>query len=154
MAGRPLLTLAVLTLVAAGRPQAQAPILDFSTSVYSSVAGTRDAVAVDLDRDGWVDLVTANTGRNAIVILMNRADGTGFTLPQEIAVGAGPFDIDAGDLNGDAIPDLVVTTPDARAIEVLLFGTDGRPSRERQSPRAARRGGRPFPTSTGTASST
>ena len=27
-----------------------------------------------------------------------------------------------------AIPDLVVTTPDAHAIEVLLFGTDGRPA--------------------------
>src|SRR5215213_2140586 len=126
MARRLLLTLAVLTL-AAGRPQAQTQTLDFSTSVYTSTAGARDAVAVDLDRDGWPDLVTANTGRNAIAILFNRGDGTGFTLPQEIPVGAGPFDIDAGDLNGDAIPDLVVTTPDAHAIEVLLFGIDGRP---------------------------
>jgi hypothetical protein len=112
--------------LAAGLVHAQT--LDFSTSTHASPTGARDAVAADLNRDGWPDLATANTGRNTIAILLNRGDGTGFGPAQEIAVGAGPFDIDAGDLNGDAIPDLVVTTPDAHAIEVLFFGTDGRPA--------------------------
>ena len=83
--------------LAAGLAHAQT--LRLSTSAHTSTTGARDAVAVDLNRDGWPDLATANTGRNTIAILLNRGDGTGFGPVQEIAVGAGPFDIDAGDLN-------------------------------------------------------
>jgi hypothetical protein len=102
--------------------------LEFASTAYRSTPGARAVVAVDVNRDGWLDLATANTGRNTVAILLNRGDGTGFAPAVETPVGAGPFDIDAGDLNRDGIPDLVVTTPDAHAIEVLLMGADGRPA--------------------------
>jgi hypothetical protein len=117
-----LLTSAVFTLTAVF---AHAQTLDFSSASYPAATGARDAVVLDVNRDGWPDLATANTGRNTVAILQNRADGTGFLPPREIAVGAGPFDIDAGDLKRDGIPDLIVTTPDGRAIEVLVMGAGG-----------------------------
>jgi hypothetical protein len=120
-----LLTSAAFTLTAVLAP---AQTLDFSSVSVAAPTGARDAVVLDVNRDGWPDLATANTGRNTVAILENRADGSGFGPPREIAVGAGPFDIDAGDLNGDAIADLIVITPDGRAIDVLLFGIDGHPA--------------------------
>ena len=104
---------------------AQAQPLDFSSVSFPGATGARDAVVLDVNRDGWPDLATANTGRNTVAILENRADGQRFGPPREIAVGAGPFDIDAGDLNRDGIPDLIVTTPDGGAIEVLLMAGNG-----------------------------
>ena len=117
------LTSAVLGLTA-GLASAQS--LEFASLTQPSTTGARGAVAVDLNRDGWLDLATANTGRNTVVILLNRGDGSGFLPAREIPVGTGPFDIAAGDLNRDGIPDLVVTTPDAHAIDVLLMAADGR----------------------------
>ncbi len=117
------LTAAVLAL-AVGSAQGQT--VDFASTPYGSTTGARGAVAVDLNVDGWLDLATANTGRNTVAILLNRGEGAGFAPPVEIPVGAGPFDIAAGDLNRDGIPDLVVATPDAHAIEVLLLRADGR----------------------------
>ncbi len=117
-----LLTSAVFTLTAVF---AHAQTLDFSSASYPAATGARDAVVLDVNRDGWPDLATANTGRNAVVIFENRGDGNGFQPAREIAVGAGPFDVDAGDLNRDGIPDLIVTTPDGRAIEVLVMGAGG-----------------------------
>ncbi len=40
-------------------------------------------------------------------------------------VGAGPFDLSAGDVDRNGTPDLVVTTPDSRTIDVLLLGPSG-----------------------------
>lgn len=117
------LTSALFTLMVA---HAEGQTLDFTSITYGSTSGARGAVAVDLNRDGWLDLATANTGRNTVAVLTNRGDGTGFAAPVEISVGAGPFDIAAGDLNRDGVPDLVVATPDGHAIDVLLMGTDGR----------------------------
>ena len=118
-----ILTSVVFTMTTA---LAQAQPLDFSSVSFPGATGARDAVVLDVNRDGWPDLATANTGRNTVAILENRADGTGFGPPREIAVGAGPFDIDAGDLNRDGILDLIVTTPDGGAIEVLLMAGNGR----------------------------
>jgi hypothetical protein len=126
MALRTLLQTSAVFVTTASIAYAQG--LDFSSVSYSSVAGARDAVAVDVNRDGWPDIATANAGSNVIGVLMNRGDGSGFGGVRTIPVGAGPFDIDAGDLNRDGVPDLVVTTPDAGAIEVLLLGADGQPA--------------------------
>ncbi len=97
----------------------------FMPATYPALTGARDAVSVDLNRDGWLDLATANVGRNAVVLFINRGPGGGFDAPREIAVGAGPFDLSAGDLDRNGTPDLVVTTPDSRTIDVLLLGPSG-----------------------------
>ena len=123
MAARALwLTSAMFALAVAA---AEGQTLDFASRPFGSASGARGAVAIDVNRDGWLDLATANTGSHTVAVLMNRGDGTGFASPVEIPVGAGPFDVAAGDLNRDGVPDLVVATPDGHAIEVLLMRSDG-----------------------------
>src|SRR5690349_400460 len=101
MALRTLLLTSAVFVVAPSLAHAQS--LEFASTSYSAIAGARDAVVLDVNRDGWPDLATANTGTNVVAVLINRADGSGFDGVRTIAVGAGPFDIDAGDLNRDGI---------------------------------------------------
>ena len=103
---------------------AGAQTLSFAPTTSAAPSGARGAASVDLNRDGWVDIVTANLGRNTVAILISRGAAGGFLPAREIAVGAGPFDIAAGDFDRNGVPDLVVTTPSAPAIEVLLMRAD------------------------------
>lgn len=63
----------------------------------------------DFDRDGHLDLASPGDQVNAVRILLGTGDGT-FTpaTPSGFAVGASPYGIASGDLNGDGSPDLAV----------------------------------------------
>jgi len=119
------LVVAVAAVVAISSSVAHAQDPAFTPSTYPALTGARDAVSVDLNRDGWLDVATANVGRNAVVLFINRGLNGGFEAPREIVVGAGPFDLSTGDLDRNGTPDLVVTTPDSRTIDVLLIGPAG-----------------------------
>lgn len=101
----------------------------FSTAGLAAPAGARGAVSADFNGDGWIDIATANTGRNTVAVFLNAKTAGRYLPPFEIEVGAGPFAIAAGDLNRDGTPDIVVTTPDSGAgtLEILLMGSDARP---------------------------
>ena len=119
--------LTCLTLLACvtAVPRAHAQQPAFAPTTHTTVAGARGAVSVDLNRDGWLDIATANVGRNTVAILLNGGAAGGFLAPREIAVGAGPFDIAAGDLDRDGVPDLAVVTASAPpGVEVLLMNND------------------------------
>jgi hypothetical protein len=76
---------------------------------------------VDLNRDGYLDLVYTNTQFGTVGILYNQGGGT-FDPPVEFAAGHRAFDIALADVNGDGVVD-VVTTGNAAAfsgINVLL----------------------------------
>jgi hypothetical protein len=112
-----------LVCLACVAPAAHAQGVTFSSGSPSSVTGARGIVSADLNRDGLLDIATANNSRNSVTILINRGPAGGFAKLHEIAVGAGPFDIDAGDFDRDGLVDLMVTTPDASAIEILLLNS-------------------------------
>jgi len=62
--------------------------------------------AADIDRDGAVDLITANHETNTLSILTN--DGTGsFTLKSSPTVGSHPRSVAVADVNEDGYVDLI-----------------------------------------------
>ncbi|HLP18063.1 MAG TPA: FG-GAP-like repeat-containing protein [Bacteroidota bacterium] len=83
----------------------------------------RAIVSADMNNDGHLDLITANTKDNSISILTN--DGTAhFTVSKTITVGASPRGIAAGDFNNDGATDLVVMNRGASTV-TLLINTHG-----------------------------
>jgi hypothetical protein len=111
-----------LTLAAAMDAAAQQ--LTFSRTDIPAVAGARGVVAADFNGDGWIDVATANAGRDTIAVLLNRRDDT-FALAWEKYVNGGPFELTSGDLDRDGIPDLVCANADKSTIEVLLIAKSG-----------------------------
>ena len=66
-----------------------------------------------------LDVAVASSGSNQAIILAN--DGAGaFTQAAALATEAGPFRLAAGDLNNDALVDLVVTNLDAGTVSIFL----------------------------------
>jgi hypothetical protein len=100
---------------------------------YATGGGTAPfgLVAVDLNRDGRPDLVTANHKSNnpgTVSVLLNKGDGT-FGPATFFAAGPHPTKITVVDFNGDGRPDVAVTnqaTSSGQAtVSVLLGNGDG-----------------------------
>src|SRR2546427_8843092 len=74
------------------------PVDDAPTSV----------VAADLNRDGLLDLVTANNSSETVAIFLGKGDGS-FQPPRVIPAGVPCYLIAASDLDGDGILDLATS---------------------------------------------
>lgn len=75
----------------------------------------------DVNRDGRLDIITANLGGGTLSILLGRGDGTftnGFVLPTG---GGGPVDLALGDFNGDGILDVALALAKCESL-TILFG--------------------------------
>ena len=77
----------------------------------------------DLDRDGNLDLIYANSGYSDLGVLYGRGDGT-FYDPIEFRVGGYPFGLALADINGDGALDAIVGTNEFSGVTVML-GTAG-----------------------------
>lgn len=81
----------------------------------------------DFNRDGNLDLVTANTSGSSISILLGNGDGT-FQSHVDYPTATGPYSVAVADLNGDSNLDLAVATnswdPTGSA-SILLGNGDG-----------------------------
>lgn len=90
----------------------QAPGLRFQTTQVIQLRGIlQDVEALDVDRDGDQDLLVAATSQDELVWFRNDGQGR-FTQEAAIRVGNEPRSLAIGDLNGDAVPDVVVGCDD------------------------------------------
>ncbi len=78
-------------------------------------------VAADFDRDGRVDVVTANATGGLVSLLLGNGSG-GLTLTSATGTGTSPIEVVAGDLDRDGFLDLVVAKSTGSDLE-LLKGT-------------------------------
>jgi|TARA_B110000881_G_scaffold198476_1_gene195288 hypothetical protein len=81
--------------------------------------GPADILTTDLNLDGSLDLVTANTKNNTLSILLGIGDGT-FKKTLTFSVGSEPTVIVSGDVNNDGIPDLLTNSRGSGLFTVLL----------------------------------
>lgn len=95
----------------------------FERSVdYAAGAGPRSIVVGDVDGDGSLDLIAANSTAGDVSVLLGRGDGT-FQSQMAYPVGSGPRSLAAGDLNGDGVLDLVTAnSSDAYKHAAVLLG--------------------------------
>jgi hypothetical protein len=93
---------------------------------YPVENSSRSIAAVDLNRDGTLDLAVVNQGSDSISILLGLGDGT-FGPTQSFPAGDAPDIVVTGDFNADGIVDLAVNNEASGDITVLLgVGAGGR----------------------------
>jgi FG-GAP-like repeat len=83
---------------------------------------TQSVVAADVNGDGKLDLISANSGDgtgNTLSVLTNNRGG-GFTLASSPIVGESPWSVVAADVNGDGKVDLICANA-----AILSKGVDG-----------------------------
>jgi hypothetical protein len=78
----------------------------------------------DVDGDGVLDLVVANSGDGDVSILRGIGDGT-FEFVDRHPVGDSPTGVDTGDFNRDGRRDLAVANNDSDDVSILLGTGDG-----------------------------
>src|SRR5262249_8769627 len=81
-----------------------------SNATYQVDSGPYDVIAADVNHDGKLDLISANSGTSydgdTLTVLTNNGDGT-FTFSASLTVGNEPFSVAAADVNGDGHTDLI-----------------------------------------------
>src|SRR5262245_21408418 len=78
----------------------------------------------DFNRDGKMDVVTANKGAQGISLLKGKGNGS-FAASANVFLGRTPAGITAADLNGDGKLDVVTANKDVDTVSVLLGRGDG-----------------------------
>ncbi|HYC58618.1 MAG TPA: FG-GAP-like repeat-containing protein [Thermoanaerobaculia bacterium] len=99
---------------------AQADRTFAAASVAHTATYLSDMLVADINGDGHLDLVAADTGMNSIDVRFSNGDGT-FGAPVTNALTFAPTEIASGDFNGDNNEDLVVRSYSG-AIYALFAG--------------------------------
>ena len=107
--------------------------LGFRGTTYQVTGAPRAVVAADLDDDGKVDFASADMQADTVTLYRGepgaegRVDFTPWTvLP--LPPGAGPFDIEAADLDRDGNTDVIVANADNNTITVFAGADDMPPA--------------------------
>jgi hypothetical protein len=91
---------------------------------YAAEVNPIRLVAVDLNSDGNLDLVTACLSSDKATVLLGKADGT-FNAAVGYAVGTHPQDVAVADYNNDGKLDLATPNSDGASISILRGNGDG-----------------------------
>jgi FG-GAP-like repeat len=84
--------------------------------------GTISLVATDVNEDGKVDLICANSSTNTLTVLTNDGSG-GFVLALTLTVGNAPNSVCAADVNGDGKLDLICANSGDSTLTVFTNAT-------------------------------
>jgi hypothetical protein len=129
----PLLLMAALLVVAAGFHQArgggglasgataQEDALTFSKAVFPVGHGPGSIAIADVNHDGKLDIIVANTIDGTLDVLLG--DGKGHFTPaagSPFSCGKNPNDIATGDFNGDGNLDLLIANTETPYLTILL----------------------------------
>jgi hypothetical protein len=98
------------------------------TGGYVVGANPQAIVTADVNRDGRLDLLTANAGSNSISVLLGlpsskKVPAGTFAAARNYAVGPGPYSLAVADFNGDGKPDIAIGV--SGGMSVLLGNGDG-----------------------------
>jgi len=91
---------------------------------YDTGATPWSVATGDLNGDGRLDLVTANSTSNNVSVLLGNGDGT-FGTKVDYATGSDPHCVALGDLNGDGRLDLATANGSSNSVSILLGEGDG-----------------------------
>jgi hypothetical protein len=91
---------------------------------YPTGAGPKAAASGDLNHDGWLDIVVANSTDNTVSVLLGKGAGT-FQNHVDYATGKGPSSVAVADFDGDGKLDVVVTNSTDNTVSVLMGNGDG-----------------------------
>jgi hypothetical protein len=92
-------------------------------------------VIADLNRDGRLDLATANSTGNSLSVFTNNGAG-GFPLAVNLSIGGGPQGIAVADVNNDGQPDLICPIGDIGG-KLMIYTNNGSGSFTVNSPGTA-----------------
>src|SRR5215471_15348005 len=109
--------LALLTQVASAQINFNKPDFDTGRAPVS-------VAVADFNRDGLLDVVTANSQANSITVLLNNGNGT-LGRRNDYAAGKNPSVVATGDFNNDGIPDVAVVNQGDNTISIFLGNGDG-----------------------------
>jgi len=99
-----------------------APVQTFTAGNYSN-----SVIGVDVNGDGMPDLVVADEGSGQVTVMVNTTvagSGTLSFAPNQVFTTDGwAYQVVAGDLNGDGMPELVLAAAGVGEVDVLLNAT-------------------------------
>src|SRR5437879_105878 len=97
-----------------------------SARSYAAGAGPYSVAAGDVNGDGTLDLVVANSLANSISVRLGNGDGTFQAAPTfDAGLGSGPIWVLIADINGDRKPDILLANQSRNSVGVLLGNGDG-----------------------------
>lgn len=100
-----------------------AGIISFAPKInFSTGSNPRSVIAVDIDEDGKLDIVVANSGSNNISIFKNTSSGVGsinFAAPINLSVGSQPRSVAAGDFDADNKIDIATANYNSDTVSIL-----------------------------------
>jgi hypothetical protein len=100
----------VNVLLNQGKGSFGAPVTTPPSNVGGNVGGVVQAIALDVNNDGYDDLLLLDAVNNSVDVMLNKGDGT-FAAPQLYSVSNNLVaSMATGDVNGDGFPDIVLVS--------------------------------------------